>query len=400
MPVLANYHEFDGVPWATGYLKNALAYQGAQAPHTNQPYTEALLMGINGGICAGYFSFEYEGYPPHLHFLTRYLFTEEPGAVFERLAIPMQVQQTPNPQKAAANVVNALAEGKPAIVWADGARLPYNNYPTSDDFWNVMPLVVYGYEVGGSVQIADRACVSLTASEEDMIAARARIAKSRNRMMTIGSPNPNHLPDAVRAGIQSCIDLFSGKSPVGSNGNFGLNAYQKWIKLLEGKGKESWAVRFAPRARMYAGLTSTYKYLEVYFTGGHGARHIYADFLEEAAIILEKPALQDTAPLFRASALAWDALTAALLPDDILLLRETRELMVRDYQLFLEQGGASLDERHKISARLTELEAEAAEHFPLNEAQAADFRAALRTPLQHLHDAEKVAIAALVEAMA
>lgn len=400
MSTLAAYNQFDGVPWATGYLKNVLAYQGAKAPHTNQPYTEALLMGINGGICAGYFSFEYEGYPPHLHFLTRYLFTEEPGTVFERLAIPMQVQQTPNPQKAAANVVGALAEGKPAIVWADGARLPYNNYPTGDDFWNVMPMVVYGYEVGGSVQIADRACVPLSASEEDLIAARARIAKTRNRMMMIGNPNPNRLPDAVRAGIQSCIDLFTGKSPVGSNGNFGLNAYQKWIKLLEGKGKESWAVRFAPGARMYAGLTSTFKYLEVYFTGGHGARHIYADFLEEAAVILEKPALKDAAPLFRNSALAWDTLTTALLPDDVPLLRETRNLMLRDYQLFLEQGGASLDERRRITTRLAELEAEAAAHFPLNEAQAAEFRANLRTHVQKLHDVEATAINALVDAMA
>lgn len=399
MPVLAGYNQFDGIPWATGYLKNALAYQGVTAPHTGQPYTEALLTGINGGICAGYFSFEYEGYLPHLHFLTRYLFTEAPGAVFERLAIPMQVQQTPNPQKAAANLVGALAQGKAAIVWADGARLPYNNYPTGDDFWNIMPLIVYGYEVGGSVQIADRACVPLTVHEDELIAARARIAKTRNRMMTIGDPNPNRLPEAVRAGIQSCIDIFTGKSPVGSNGNFGLNAYQKWIKLLEGKGKESWAVRFAPGARMYAGLTSAYKYLETYFTGGRGARHIYADFLEEAAVILEKPTLRQAAPLFRNSAVAWDALTTALLPDDIPMLRAARELLVRDYQLFLEQGGASLGERRSITARLAELEMEAAEDFPLNDAQAADFRAALRTHLLNLHDTEKIAIAALVEAM-
>ncbi|MBE2271691.1 MAG: hypothetical protein IAE80_25885 [Anaerolinea sp.] len=79
MAELANYHHFDGLAWATGYLTNALAYQGVTAPHTGKPYTEALLMGINGGLCAGYFSFEYTGELPHLHFLTRYLFDEEPG---------------------------------------------------------------------------------------------------------------------------------------------------------------------------------------------------------------------------------------------------------------------------------------------------------------------------------
>jgi hypothetical protein len=399
MPVLSDYNQFDGIPWATGYLKNALAYQGATAPHTGKPYSEPLLMGINGGLCAGYFSFEYEGYLPHLHFLTRYLFDEQPGAVFERLAIPMYTQQTPNPQKAAANVVGALAQGKPAIVWADVASLAYNNQ-SAEELWLIMPLVVYGYEVGSSVQIADRACVPLTASEEELIAARARIGKHRNRMMTIGDPNPNKLPEAVRGGIQSCIEIFTGHSPVGSNGNFGFNAYQKWIKLLESKSKDSWAVRFAPGARMYAGLTSTYKYLEVFFTGGRGARHIYADFLEEAAVILENPALKDVAPLFRECAVAWNVLTAALLPDEISMLHETRELLVRHYNLFLEQGGASLDEQRKISARLAEREAEAAENFPLNEAQAADFRAGLRAHILNLHDVEKVAINALIEAMA
>jgi hypothetical protein len=264
MPILNDYQQFDGIPWATGYLKNALGYQGVTAPHTGQPYSEPLLMGINGGLCAGYFSFEYEGYMPHLHFLTRYLFDEQPGAVFERLAIPMNVQQTPNPQKAAANVVGVLAEGKIAVVWADGASLPYNNYPTCDDFWSVMPLLVYGYEPGGSVQIADRACVPLTASEEQMIAARSRIGKHRNRMMTIGTPNPNKLPEAVRGGIQACIEIFTGNSPVGSNGSFGFKAYQKWAKLLtEARSKESWAVRYAPGERMYAGLFSAYKYIEV-----------------------------------------------------------------------------------------------------------------------------------------
>ena len=399
MPTLTNYQQFDGLPWATGYLKNALAYQGVTAPHTGQPYSEALLMGINGGLCAGYFSFEYTGHLPHLHFLTRYLYDEEPGAVFERLAIPIQTQQTTNPTKAAANVIGALAQGKPAIVWADIMTLPYNNQPIGAG-WFVMPLLVYGYQVGGSVQLADRARVPLTVSEELFAAARARLGKTRHRMMTISAPNADKLPDAVRGGIQSCIEIFSGKSPVGSNGNFGFNAYHKWAKLLtDSKIKESWAVRFAPGARMYAGLVSAYRYIEVFFTGGRGARHIYADFLSEAAVVLNKPALSDAAPLFGDCAAAWDQLTSALLPDHVPLLRETRELLERSYHLFLDQGGASLDERQQIRARLTELEQQAAADFPLSGAQAADLRAELATLVLELHDVEKVAISALVDAM-
>ncbi len=77
MPILENYHEFDGLHWQTGYVRNVLAYQGIKAPHTGKPFTEAMLMGIAGGLSAGYFAFEYEGYPPHLHFLTRYPFNDD-----------------------------------------------------------------------------------------------------------------------------------------------------------------------------------------------------------------------------------------------------------------------------------------------------------------------------------
>src|SRR5688572_6069530 len=160
MPLLKDYNQFDGRMWATGYLRNVLAYQGATAPHTGQPYSEALLMGINGGIAAGYFAFEYEGHDPHLHFLTLYPFNEEPGSVFERLGIAMNNRQTTNAEKGTANVISALAQGKPAIVWLDVMSLNSNqiSWGVDKDFWLIMPVVVYGYEKD-QVYIADRACV-------------------------------------------------------------------------------------------------------------------------------------------------------------------------------------------------------------------------------------------------
>ncbi|MBN8633759.1 MAG: DUF4872 domain-containing protein [Anaerolineae bacterium] len=400
MAELANYHHFDGLPWATGYLVNALGYQGVTAPHTGQPYSEALLMGINGGLCAGYFSFEYTGELPHLHFLTRYLFDEEPGKVFERLAIPMRVQQTTDSTKAAANVINALAQGKPAIIWGDVLSLPYNSFAPGAGYWLIMPVLVYGYDPVGEVKIADRARVGLTASAADLSVARAKIGKVKNRMMTIGAPNPDKLTDAVRSGIQACIDIMLHEPPVGHKSSFGLDAYQKWAKLLESKTKDSWAVRFAPGARMYAGLTSSYRYIQVWFTGGRGARQIYADFLDEAAIILENPALHAVGQHFRAAAVAWDGLTAALLPDAVPLFRETRELTDRSYHLFLDQGNASVDERRALHQRLKVLETTAAKDFPLSATEAVAMRQNLREHVLHVHDVEKIALSALMEAMA
>ena len=74
MPKLNNYHHFDGLHWETGSVRNFYAYRGVKAPHTGQPYSEALLLGISGGIVMGYFSFAYEGYDPHARILTRNTF--------------------------------------------------------------------------------------------------------------------------------------------------------------------------------------------------------------------------------------------------------------------------------------------------------------------------------------
>jgi hypothetical protein len=61
MPKLKDYNQFNGRHWETGTVHNYFAYTGVKAPHTGQPYSEALLMGVSGGAVMGYFSFAYEG---------------------------------------------------------------------------------------------------------------------------------------------------------------------------------------------------------------------------------------------------------------------------------------------------------------------------------------------------
>ena len=71
MPVLENYSEFGGYYWHSGCIRNALAYQGYRAPHTGEPYSDALLFGVSGGAVFGYFHFHYKGYDPQINILTR-----------------------------------------------------------------------------------------------------------------------------------------------------------------------------------------------------------------------------------------------------------------------------------------------------------------------------------------
>jgi hypothetical protein len=414
MTLLKDYHHFDGLAWATGYPTNVLAYQGVKAPHTGQPYTEAMLMGINGGLCMGYFSFEYEGHAPHTHILTRYIFDETPGALFERLGIPMNAQATLDPEKAIANVLNALAKGLPVVAWVDMASLAYNfgmgtNFTRLDDrtageeqaeMWLIMPVVVYGYDrAAGVVHLADRARVGLQVSAEQFAQARTRLAKVKNRIMTLGAPNPDKLPAAILAGIQACIDIFSGKSPQPSN--FGFEGYKRWATLLrETKNKKAWAKEYAPGPRMYNGLVTAYESMELWYTGGRGARHLYADFLDEAAVVLNNAALREVGTQFREAAACWEALSAALLPEGIAPFRQARDLMTRNYHLFVSQGAASLEERKRIVSQLRGLRAQMKADFPLSEAQAATMRSELAERVMAIHDVEVVALDMLRHATA
>lgn len=156
---------------------------------------------------------------------------------------------------------------------------------------------------------------------------------------------------------------------------------------------------FAPGRRMYNGLKTGYEYLEVFFTGGNGSRGVYADFLDEAAVILEKPALKSTAEQFRVCAAAWGDFVALLLPDSVAPFKETRELMRRDYDVFLASGGAAGDERRDIAKRLEAIKADMDAHFPLTEAEAKTMREGLAEGIMKVHDAEKVAIDMLCDAV-
>src|SRR4051794_34009116 len=61
-----------GVQHDSALLANVLRATGHQAPHTGEPWTEAMLAGLAGGIGFMYFVFEYKGHPPTMTIVTRH----------------------------------------------------------------------------------------------------------------------------------------------------------------------------------------------------------------------------------------------------------------------------------------------------------------------------------------
>ena len=398
MPKLNDYDQFNGRHWETGTICNFYDYRGVKAPHTGQPYSEAVLMGVSGGIVMGYFVFAYEGYDPHARILTRNTF-DPWDTLLSRLGVVQHIQHTSKSEKGLANLLNTLEEGLPAIVWADLFSLPYNDIPPGEGMWAMMPILVYGHE-DDVVWIADRARVPLTVTPEALAAARAKVKKVKFRVVTLDPPNPDKLGTAVTQGIWDCIKLFTEKPPKGSKNNFGFAAFQHWANMLvKPKAKRSWAKEFPPGVKMYAGLTSAFTDIETFGHEGGADRGKYADFLDEASLILNKPDLKLIAKQFRTGKEAWHELGLALLPDEVPLLQETRQLMLKSHQLFLEKGNEGLAERVEINGRLTTIKAELTNDFPLNEAEVQAMRENIRTHILKIHDIEQEAILALQAVM-
>jgi hypothetical protein len=400
MTMLNGYNAFGGRHWETGSVHNFYAYRGINAPHSGQPYSEALLLGVSGGIVMGYFSFAYKGYDPHVALLTRNTF-DPLETLLGRLGVEQEILQTSLPEKGLRNLVQTLESGLPAITWVDIFSLPYLDLPNDDDMYLMYPVVVYGFDAANErVWIADRAKVPLTATPAQLASARARVKKDKFRVMTLGAPNPDKLVSAVQKGIGDTLGLFTEKPPKGSRENFGFAAYERWqALLLQPKHKNSWAAVFPPGRGMVAGLTSAFFGTIQNGPGCDGERGMYADFLEEAALILNRPRLNETAGLFRAAGAEWEALGRTLLPDEAAPLGELRALMLRRKALFREQGAGAAAEILAINARIHQLKQQAAADFPLTGSDLSRFLDALSAQIRLVQTAEQTAVQSLQAVM-
>ena len=396
--------QFTGRHWETGSIHNALAMQGVKAPHTGEPYSEALFLGVSGGIAFGYFTFEYKGYLPHVSILTRNTF-DPFTTMLERLGIAHDVQQTNKADIAEKNLQNALETGLYPLVWADYFSMPYNDLPMDESMWGMFPVLAAKMD-GNAVTVADRSSRSLRVSLAGFTKARGRVKDDKYRLMTLDTPQPTKLAGAVHKGICQTIKLFTEKPPKGARDNFGFAAYDKLANMLVNtRNKQSWERYFAPGVRMYHALAGSpvqpgaYDWVNIWGSADGAERGLYADFLDEAAVILNKPALKDSAEKFRESYQLWLQFGNALLPDEVPLLGESKKMIQKKYELFINKGIDALPEIRKSNARLRELLKESENDFPLSQMEAANFRANLRDILLKISEIEQKAVDLLQNAI-
>ena len=400
MTILKDYKSFDGIHYETGSVHNLLAHQGMKMPHTRQAPSEALLLGLSGGLTFGYFSFAYKGFDPHVALLTRNTFRPL-ESLFDRLGAVREVKQTTNAAKAEKNLLAALDQGRPALVWADQFSLPYSTYDgfLGEGMYMVIPMVVFGVEKG-MVHIADQCMVPLQAPQKEFTKSRGRVRKEKFRMMTLDVPSFDKLAQNVEAALRASIKSFFTSPIKGYAANFGFAAYQRWADILTNdKDKQSWNRIFPAGRPMFAGLTTSFERIELFGTGGAGSRPMFGDFIDEASLILKRPALREVAKQFRSLGPAWNALCLALLPDEIAPFREARQLLIQKRDAFYNKGAAAGAEIKKIHARLEKIRSSMETRFALKKDAELEFKENLREHILKVYDLEHKAVTALDAAL-
>ena len=111
-----------GVHGDTAAFANVLANLGVVAPHTGEPLTEAMVLGVGGGLGAGYILWEFDSHQFRARVLTlgfrrQWQYPDRwARETAERLGLHAELHETGGAKGAAAALDAQLEKGLPAIV--------------------------------------------------------------------------------------------------------------------------------------------------------------------------------------------------------------------------------------------------------------------------------------------
>lgn len=393
---LSDSPHFPGAHPETTALRAALAHAGVTNPATGDFFTEAMVFGIAGGIGAGVFHFYYAAEDfASFYVAGRHRWHESDAYVHDactRFGVTPTVLESGGKKKAASLLAEAVEQTGCAIAWVDMGLLPYRGVPPGLEGGGYHVVTVYRINEGEAL-IGDLMDEPIAIALDDLAAARARIKKQKNRVLTVGGPQQDFdLREAVLAGVQACHDGLMNQRMK----NFTLEAFKTWADRIHGSsGKESWEQVFPPGHRLLQGLRSVYDFTEHYHTGGGLMRPLYAEFFREASVALDDEALSPLAEMYTDLGRLWSDLADAALPDNVAPFRETKELLARREEAFLSQGPAATEEVKGIWTQLNVLEQAMSKDFPLTEAECATLRAELKERILDIYAKECAAQEAL-----
>jgi len=155
---------------------------------------------------------------------------------------------------------------------------------------------------GGGPRLRDLAPAPIPVTWAELAEARAGVASARHRLIEAQPPpGPVDLAGAAAAGI--AVSWRGMLEP--PMRNFGVPGLAKWAELLTApRDPKGWPRLLEPPGRQLQLLTWLHHWVET-GTGGGFFRAMYAECLEAAAGLLERPELARLAGDYRELAAAW-----------------------------------------------------------------------------------------------
>ncbi|MGW3345601.1 BtrH N-terminal domain-containing protein [Nonomuraea rubra] len=355
--------------------------------------SEPLVFLAGGGIGAGYILWEFQhddsrvvvlGFRNQWQYHDRWM-----AKTLGRLGVPYDEHRTSGTRAASDRLAAELDAGRPCVVLPDRYHVGYWHLPASLDGRGGHPVVAYRRD-GDAVVLDDRGRAPISVPRERFDAARARVGSYRNVLHVLGESKPDEATLAAAAldGLRDCAAHLSAASD-----SFSLPAWRKWARLLtDTRNAKAWPKVFADGRGLADALLSIWEGAEPVGMDGGNLRDLFADALDEAAALLDKPALAELAGRFREIHGLWHDLAEAALPADVPELGRIRELTAAVKESVMADGSAgdheaALAARELWAARAAANEAVTADRGPLF--------AALGTRISAVYEAERDAITRL-----
>jgi len=308
----------------TAALTRILAVMGRENPHTELPFTEAFVFGVGGGIGFQYMVFDYQDWTSFAVEARRNVLYFE-GTGFIENALPQvgmtaRVQQLPTPETGEQRIRRALDGRAEILLTLDLANVPGH---TVDGPYAPHPVTVA--QDGDGVAVLGLPGGRVTMSWSELVGARWTHAKKYGGLYQIARlVDPPELRNAVRHAITRTAECLTHPSRSRFDGNFGIGGLRKWATLLtDPKDPKGWP-KLCPDE---TSLRRAFDHVTRGLANG-ASRPLYAEFLNEAAELLEDDTLAGAAETYADLGRRWVELAelaarpgtvpadvAALLPD-------------------------------------------------------------------------------------
>jgi hypothetical protein len=271
----------------------------------HEPFGEALVCGLAGGIGFMYAVFEYKGLAPMVTLVAQHHPDPWAPAALRRAGVAFAEAHSGSPKPAVTALRRELDAGRTVLCTVARGRLPWH----PDDPFDADPfpvLVTAGPDDTG-VTVDDGTGAPRDVPLETFVTAWSAHRKGRHHRLTVSAGRTGEM--AVRDAVATTVAHLTG--PVLGNAfdvNFGLSGLDRFAtQLRDERGKTGWTRRFADPDALAAALRRVHDCVEVEYTAPGATRPLYAEFLDEVGLA---PAAADA---YREAGTRWHRLAAAAL---------------------------------------------------------------------------------------